>query len=454
MAKANKKSLDAKAYINAQVNEIREKIRKTPDEEARKQLAENFKETTSSEEYQENLAVVQEDTDIIREYSKRKKWWDITPEEFDAAKVDFYGKNMNLEFWEDFEKLDLWKKVDYIFEKFWDTDYAADLIISIISASKNNKNGIKFKKRILSDILRKGEYYDGALKDAIDDIFDKFWAWQIWLRLAMLFSDCVNVNRMTDLIKETYVYDRWFYKEYKRNVTENTLKYILKWNDFCRWVVFWCKDYSISDQKILDYFVSKDIRCPMKKLTSEWQKYYIEKFLEYSKNNGWDKYFEAPTVLYLSSFNDMNLWEWVDPIEFIMSYTLKIFNDEELEKSLLSDNFQKMHMYHKQIVDLFIKAWKIDVVKKSINNLIWLSDMEKAEIMGDTELEDKLNREKFNSDLAKLQELWEKLWVIIEVKEKKELEQGQSEDDEEEEKEKEKEKWKWWRNWFWKKWKK
>ena len=122
----------------------------------------------------------------------------------------------------------------------------------------------------------------------------------------------------------------------------------------------------------------------------------------------------------------MNLWEWVDPIEFIMSYTLKIFNDEELEKSLLSDNFQKMHMYHKQIVDLFIKAWKIDVVKKSINNLIWLSDMEKAEIMGDTELEDKLNREKFNSDLAKLQELWEKLWVIIEVKEKKELDRIQS----------------------------
>jgi hypothetical protein len=71
--KANKRSVDAKAYINAQINEIRERIRNAPDEETRQKLIETFNELTSSDEYQENLAVVQEDTDIIREYAKRKK---------------------------------------------------------------------------------------------------------------------------------------------------------------------------------------------------------------------------------------------------------------------------------------------------------------------------------------------------------------------------------------------
>ena len=109
MTKANKKSLDAKAYINAQVNEIREKIRKATDEETRRQLIENFNEMTSSDEYQRNLAIVQEDTDAIRKEARKRKLWDITSEEFEEAKTDFYGKDMDLHFWDDFEKLDFWK---------------------------------------------------------------------------------------------------------------------------------------------------------------------------------------------------------------------------------------------------------------------------------------------------------------------------------------------------------
>ena len=57
MSKANEKSLKAKAYINGQVNKFREERRKISDEEARKQLAENFRKTTSSEEYQEQLKI-------------------------------------------------------------------------------------------------------------------------------------------------------------------------------------------------------------------------------------------------------------------------------------------------------------------------------------------------------------------------------------------------------------
>jgi 23S rRNA-/tRNA-specific pseudouridylate synthase len=73
MAKANKKSLDAKAYINGQVNKFREDRRKTIDDVAKKQLVENFRETTSSEEYQEQLDIVHEDADVIRKETREKR---------------------------------------------------------------------------------------------------------------------------------------------------------------------------------------------------------------------------------------------------------------------------------------------------------------------------------------------------------------------------------------------
>ena len=66
MAKVSKKSLEAKAYINGKVNDMREKFKEASDEEAKKQLLETFRETTSSDEYQENLKIVREDTETIR----------------------------------------------------------------------------------------------------------------------------------------------------------------------------------------------------------------------------------------------------------------------------------------------------------------------------------------------------------------------------------------------------
>ena len=50
-----------------------ENLKSHLDKETRQKLIETFNELTSSDEYQGNLAVVQEDTDIIREYAKRKK---------------------------------------------------------------------------------------------------------------------------------------------------------------------------------------------------------------------------------------------------------------------------------------------------------------------------------------------------------------------------------------------
>lgn len=118
MTLANKKSIDAKTYINSKVNDMREKFKNSPDEEVRKQLVETFRKTTSSDEYQENLKIVNEDANIIRKDAKMKKWWDITSEEFNDIKTEFYGKDMSLDFWEDFEKLDLWKKWNIYLKSF------------------------------------------------------------------------------------------------------------------------------------------------------------------------------------------------------------------------------------------------------------------------------------------------------------------------------------------------
>ena len=72
MAKANKKSLNAKVYINDKVNEMRESSHKASDEKTREQLVETFKKTTSSDEYKDNLNVVHEDTKAIRKDAKER----------------------------------------------------------------------------------------------------------------------------------------------------------------------------------------------------------------------------------------------------------------------------------------------------------------------------------------------------------------------------------------------
>ena len=87
MVTANKESLNAKAYINGKVNDMRKQIVKVPAEKARKQLIKNFREITSSDEYQENLNIVNRDADAIR---KSLNPWERR-EKFGEAREDFYG---------------------------------------------------------------------------------------------------------------------------------------------------------------------------------------------------------------------------------------------------------------------------------------------------------------------------------------------------------------------------
>lgn len=399
MVKANKTSLDAKAYINWQVNDMREKINKASDEEARRQLAENFKETTSSEEYQENLAVVQKDTDTVREYAKRKKWWDITPEEFDAAKVDFYGKNMNLEFWEDFEKMDSWKKVDYIFEKFWDTDYAAGLINELLI--KNNKS--------ITNVFSDFWIYDSKYHCKI--IFNKFWRGPV--SLTLIFGTHLK-NAFKD---EGQVFE---------NVSENTLIHLAKLDqDFLKFgcIVNSCKDWSIGNHEILNLFIKSWWTIPFKKLSVEWQKYTINSLIrsggyEYLRLFEYDWDTKSKVIKY-----EINLWENIDIVNYIFQPIISCYvyyaNNDNINEffTIILQEFHKY--YHKIIANILIQMWRIDILKYYINCFTWLTEIEKAEILWNTEVEDRLNKEKFDSDLAKLQELWEKLWLTVKVEEKK-----------------------------------
>ena len=392
MAKAGKKSLDAKAYINAQVNEMRKKINKAPDEETRKQLVETFKETTASEKYQENLAVVQEDTDLIRKEARGRKWWDITSEEFKDAKTEFYGKNMSLDFWEDFEKLDLWKKVDYIFEKFGDTDYAADLIIDLLNPVKNWHTEFShaeiyglwneetsYKNYMMQQLLNEKTSYD-ELSYWCDKIITKFWRGIISIRIMLFLADRFVWGSYRPKVYDKMKHDIWHWE----NLTQNTLKAFAKWS--ARAVVFMCiylkdlvDDWAIKDYAILDAFIWAWFKINFKKVSPEWQKYFIDKAFQTKRVNvfGWDDKNNQVEI-----DPDINLWDGIDVKDYILnSFVKNIWNDYSIDRFCESGDLRLYVKYHKEIANILIEMWKIGIVKKHIKRFTWLTEEEKSEIM-------------------------------------------------------------------------
>lgn len=427
MTKANKKSLDAKSYINAQVNEMREKFSKATDEETRKQLIENFRETTSSDEYQKNLAVVQKDTDAIRNEARERKWWDISSEEFEEAKIDFYGKNMDLHFWDDFEKLDFWEKVDYIFEKFWDTDYAADLMIKLIDKRLDNVDYNWYWLTVTSIIedLNDWKKFDKKYPMAYDYyrvLSEKFWTGPVALRLYFYFWE--GFNRIQAWNHTGWFRDALISVNNYNNITETTLKKIFKTKKFMKdwfvprsidsnpsyqpWfinIINWCEDWSISDVGLIEIFVDmfrpENLSKIMKKLSSEWQKHVIDYSIKTLKKtwhiHDW-LWFDLVYRLYHTYDGSVNSWEGVDILECILNSMLDNLDDIDLEhfceddgKEFVLDSgyrfpyqnkfLSRIKNKHKQIVDIFIKAWKIELVKKYINSFTWLTEKEKSEIL-------------------------------------------------------------------------
>ncbi len=400
---ANKKSLDSKAYINGQVNKFREECRKNTNEEARKQLAENFRKTISTEEYQENLKVVNEDADIIRKESKRKKWWDITSEEFKDAKTEFYGKDMSLDFWEDFEKLNLWKKMEYIFEKFWDTDYAADLMIKLLKLSEIKSAWIyDYIVNVRDNLI---DWYNGGENNVriYRWLSNKFWNSIVTARIYYYLIDRI-------IWDENYSYwIKWLqnltYCEYK-NLSQMTLKKIITtknirtlivkyamenermWYEI-EYLVKWCKDWEISDLWLINILkdsirITEDV---IVKLSPVCQKFLIDYKMKKFKWNFWKH-----SYINVKLKNCLNFWEWVDSFDFFLDLMLKNLNDKDLEYfcewgrdpkyGTVSNYFlRNVSKKHKQIVDSFIKAWKLELVKKYISHFTWLTEEEKSEIL-------------------------------------------------------------------------
>ena len=178
--------------------------------------------------------------------------------------------------------------------------------------------------------------------------------------------------------------------------------------------------FYVKDKWILDAFIRAWIVINFGKLDSYRQKYFIYNYLKNRKNIYY--LFDRPNKYYSKMVlsKDINLWEWTDSLEYIFIHMVKFYSNSNLSEIISHPNFWWLSEYHKKIADLLIKNWKVELLKKKIDKFTWLTEIEKAEILWNTEVEDRLNKEKFDSDLAKLQELWEKLWLTIKVENKKE----------------------------------
>ena len=95
---------------------------------------------------------------------------------------------------------------------------------------------------------------------------------------------------------------------------------------------------------------------------------------------------------YIMPKGSLNFWEWVDAFDSFVDLMLKNLDDKDLDdfceggrdsKYWTVNNYflKQMPGKHKKIADLFIKAWKKEIVKKYIDHFTWLTDEEKEVIM-------------------------------------------------------------------------
>ena len=183
------------------------------------------------------------------ELKSRLEWF--TPEQKDKLlemlkqeKKETNDSKEDIDLWEDFEKIDLGAKVDRIFEKLWDTDRAADLIINLITSPIKNywdkKTWIgeltmwfqnSYKNKIMKAITWETNKEPLAEnKDRYFKIKDKFWSWPVALRLSLFMLDEFNRTYRDIGMQKAFYEDR----NSKKNVTERTLKEFLEWSDWAK----------------------------------------------------------------------------------------------------------------------------------------------------------------------------------------------------------------------------
>lgn len=388
MTKANKQSLDAKVYINGKVNDMREQFKKTQDEWARKELIETFRETTSSDEYQEQLKIVNEDARSIR------KWlnpWDRTPENFEKAKEDFYWKlntYLSSEEIEEFSEKDMYEKIDFLFKKFWDWDKTLSIILNLADHGEMpyqhnvNRDG---KRTHYWDRKYEERMYRMWAHNKFHNLSAKVTKELLWL---MPFEGLLlhNPEAFSDEVRK----DPEVIKFLHRNLFD---KPDFWWNHTRK---------------------KRDIIC--KKIWDDG----IKKILEGASSENISKLLRPIRDCWISLSNYVNILieEITDRsnVEKVNHYNPNNYKkyEQDFSKFIKSDSFNSelFRQFHKKFADSLIKAWYIDVVKENINLFAGLSDEEKSEILWRD-----LIREKFDADLAKVKEMWAKLWKSVIVTE-------------------------------------
>lgn len=385
---SNKKSVDAKAYINAKVNDMRQAF-KWADKSEKQALIDTFRADVSSPEYQENLQIVHDDSKIIREYLKRKKWWTINSHEFKDGKTQFYGKNMDLEFNDaQFESLNKYQKIQYLFDKYWDGDKTLWLIL---------------------DMADKW-HWDHPWKRVWDTDIEK-WMFDIgyWRFNNLSLSSAKRLMSFYPfyglLFQSPDSFKEWVYND------ENLIRFVAKWIATID-TLYWT--YVQVEESNTKSLLSKMTSDSQKKLVSHivWYGWYWAKWL-------------------MSNFIYLNLWEWIDTFDYIISEIVENIDDKSL-LNIIQDHsnilnkcsFNKKncdnYVHEKKIVDALIEVWKKQLLRDNIRYFKHLSDIEKAEIMDNSEEEMKLKQEKFDKDLEILKWLWQELWFEIQVNNTKE----------------------------------
>ena len=374
MAKVSKKSLEAKAYINGKVNDMREKFKEASDEEAKKQLLETFRETTSSDEYQENLKIVREDTETIRrDWRKRTSipyrtkfyggsyedamisaysWWPV------GQLSAFLDKNEIGQREKVKDDPEMW--IRFLFKKFWNGDKTLDFIMRYAS-------GQLMSNQERSSFVGGDEYLH--FKEHIVE-----WLWYEWAKkLKNISLDNLHASMLR------------FNQDDTLKHPGPQQKFSLEWHLLSHPEIF-----SASVEDIINY-VKRRVEINYAKELP------IQLLTDWLDNYGQDS---KDFAFYLLNKCERD----ATIIDNIDKYWLTLE-----EKRSIIDSHEWVLKYYKELFDRYYSAVKYDWGKIGVS-------VTYLENVSDDDRERERYRKKYESEMVKLQDLWEKLWITIEAK--------------------------------------
>ncbi len=349
---SNKKSVDAKAYINAKVDDMR-KAFKWADKSEKQALIDTFRADVSSPEYQENLKIVHDDSKVIREKLQIEKWRSITSEEFQTAKTKFYGQNMNLgKYDKDFESWDTYRKIEYLFDKYWNGDKTLWLVLDM--ADKWWWRDYLFQTYI--------HFRDSDIEERLFKTSKQYFE-NLSLPSAKKLADYIPFAFL--LFTHPNSFKEWVYND------NEIIKSIVKHR--------FGKDFNT-----YRYLIGEDnLKLLLSKMTSDSQKKLVSHIAWYGGK--WARRL-------MSNFIYLDLWKDVDVFNYIIAQIIKKRDEKTLleiikehSKILSSCGFRKENYdnydHEKKFSNALINTWKGALLKENIAYFNHLSEKEKTNIL-------------------------------------------------------------------------